>query len=237
MRINRYLAQSGVASRRGAESLVLEGRVAVNGKVVRELATTVRPEADTVEVDGREVSPPQNFTYWMFHKPAGVVTTAKDPQGRPTVVSYLPKSPRVFPVGRLDQDTSGLLLLTNDGGLSHRLLHPKYHVEKEYLAWVEGAMSDRAVSLLRTGIDLDDGKTAPARAEILERTQPRTRVLVAIREGRNRQVRRMFEAVGHPVIELHRTRFGPLTLEGLAEGSFRELGRSETRALRRAVAE
>lgn len=235
MRINRYLASSGVASRRAAESLVLAGRVAVNGATVQDLATTVKPGVDRVEVDGKAVAPPKAFTYWMLHKPAGVLTTAKDPQGRDTVMGLLPASPRVFPVGRLDQDTSGLLLLTNDGSLSHRVLHPKYHVEKEYWAWVEGGPEDKALNRLRRGVRLEDGKTAPARVDVLEQQRNRSLLMIVITEGRNRQVRRMLDAVGHPVVTLHRARLGPLTLDGLAEGRFRDVSRQEIRALRREV--
>ena len=225
MRLNAYLARAGIASRRKADKLIKDGRVSVNGEA-GQLNTFVEP-ADRVEVDGRQVAP-QALAYVLLHKPAGVVTTASDPQGRPTVVGLVAHESRVVPVGRLDVDTTGVLLLTNDGDLAHRLAHPKYEVEKVYEAIVEGEPSGDALRLLAEGVELDDGPTAPAR---VRRLGP-SRVELAIHEGRNRQVKRMLEAVGHPVRRLHRSRYAGLTVEGLAPADWRELADEEVRALR-----
>ena len=225
MRLNAYLARAGVASRRGADELIKAGRVTVNGEP-GQLNTSVQSR-DRVEVDGERVAL-QRLAYVLLHKPAGVVTTARDPQGRPTVVGLVPAEPRIVPVGRLDADTTGALLLTNDGPLAHRLAHPRYGVEKVYEAEVEGEPDDEALDALRNGIELDDGATAPAR---VRRLGPNT-IELALHEGRNRQVRRMLEAVGHPVARLHRRAYAGLTLEGLEPGRWRELEPSEVDALR-----
>jgi 23S rRNA pseudouridine2605 synthase len=225
MRLNAYLARAGVASRRGADELIKAGRVTVNG-APGELNTFVQSR-DRVEVDGRPVAL-QRPAHVLLNKPAGVVTTARDPQGRRTVVDLVPSEPRVVPVGRLDADTTGALLLTNDGPLAHRLAHPRYGVEKVYEADVVGEPDDAALDALRTGIELDDGPTAPAR---VRRLAP-SRIELVIHEGRNRQVRRMLEAVGHPVTRLHRSAYAGLTLEGLEPGRWRELEPSEVEALR-----
>jgi 23S rRNA pseudouridine2605 synthase len=225
MRLNAFLARAGVASRRKADELIKAGRVTVNGEPGR-LNTSVESR-DRVEVDGRPVAK-QRLSYLLLHKPSGVVTTASDPQGRPTVVELVPPEPRVVPVGRLDADTTGALLLTNDGDLAHRLAHPRYGVEKTYAATVEGAPSDGALRALETGIELDDGVTAPAKARRLRRNV----VELTIHEGRNRQVRRMLEAVGHPVLRLHRSRYAGLTVEGLEPGAWRELEPREVDRLR-----
>ena len=226
MRLNAYLARAGVASRRGADELIKAGRVTVNGEPGQ--LNTFVGDADRVKVDGREVAK-QRLAYLLLHKPAGHVTTARDPQRRRTVVDLVPREPRVVPVGRLDVDTTGALLLTNDGALAHRLAHPRYGVEKTYLAEVEGRPSEAALQRLRGGIELDDGRTAPARARLVA---PGT-VELTIHEGRNRQVRRMLEAVGHPVTRLHRSAYAGLTLEGLEPGAWRELEPSEVERLRR----
>jgi 23S rRNA pseudouridine2605 synthase len=226
VRLNAYLARAGVASRRKADELIKAGRVRVNGE--RGQLNTFVGRADRVEVDGRRVSP-QRLAYVLLHKPAGVVTTASDPQGRPTVVELVPHDVRVVPVGRLDADTTGALLLTNDGELAHRLAHPRYGVEKVYVAEVEGAPSDEALRRLAKGVELEDGRTAPAE---VRRLAPSTLEL-SIHEGRNRQVRRMLEAVGHPVRRLHRSRYAGLTVGGLAAGDWRELREDEIDALRR----
>jgi 23S rRNA pseudouridine2605 synthase len=225
VRLNAYLARAGVASRRGADELIKAGRVTVNGEP-GQLNTFVQSR-DRVEVDGERVAL-QRLAYVLLYKPAGVVTTARDPQGRPTVVGLVPAEPRVVPVGRLDADTTGALLLTNDGPLAHRLAHPRYGVEKVYEAEVEGEPADEALDALRDGIDLDDGPTAPAR---VRRLAP-NRIELVLHEGRNRQVRRMFDAVGHPVRALHRSAYAGLTLEGLEPGRWRELEPSEVDALR-----
>lgn len=228
MRLNAYLARAGVASRRGADELIKAGRVTVNGEP-GQLNTFVQSR-DRVRVDGELVAL-QRLTYLLLNKPAGVVTTARDPQGRRTVVELVPAEPRVVPVGRLDADTTGALLLTNDGPLAHRLAHPRYGVEKVYVADVEGAPTDATLQRLRDGIELDDGPTAPAHVTRLAAN----RIEVALHEGRNRQVRRMLEAVGHPVTRLHRTTYAGLTPEGLEPGQWRELTTAEVARLHGSV--
>ena len=236
MRLQKFLARSGVASRRGSEDLMTAGRVAVNGVVVTELGAKVDPSVDTVTVDGRAVALPGGPVWIALHKPAGVVTTMSDPQDRPTVASLVPvhEYPGLFPVGRLDFDTTGLLLFTTDGELAHRLLHPRWHVEKEYAVVADGVVTPADVERLASGIELDDGPTAPAQVELVN-AGARSSVRVAIREGRKRQVRRMFSAVGRPVLELHRVSFGPVALGDLAPGSWRHLDETEVEALRAAA--
>jgi 23S rRNA pseudouridine2605 synthase len=225
MRLNAYLARTGVASRRGADELIKRGRVRVNG-VTAGLNTFVE-EGDVVDLDGRLLVP-QRVAYVLLHKPAGVVTTASDPHGRPTVVDLVEHESRVVPVGRLDADTTGVLLLTNDGGLAHRLAHPRYEVEKVYEAEVEGEPSDDVLSQLEQGVELDDGVTSPARARRLGPSL----VELSIHEGRKHQVKRMLEAVGHPVTRLHRSRYAGLTTEGVEPGTWRELSDDEVTGLR-----
>jgi 23S rRNA pseudouridine2605 synthase len=225
VRLNAYLARAGVASRRGADELIKDGRVTVNGKP-GQLNTFVQAN-DRVLVDGREVAK-RRLAHLLLNKPAGVVTTARDPQRRPTVVDLVPSEPRVVPVGRLDFDTTGALLLTNDGALAHRRAHPRYGVEKTYVVEVEGTPSDAALQRLRDGVELDDGRTAPSRVRRLRGGA----LELAIHEGRNRQVRRMLEAVGHPVTRLHRSAYAGLTLEGLEPGAWRELEPFEVERLR-----
>jgi 23S rRNA pseudouridine2605 synthase len=224
MRLNAYLARAGVASRRRADDLIKAGRVRVNGETGQ--LNTFVARGDRVEVDGREVSA-QRLAYVLLHKPRGTVTTARDPQGRPTVVELVDLPERVVPVGRLDADTTGALLLTNDGPLAHRLAHPRYGVEKVYVADVEGEPGDGTLARLAEGVELDDGRTAPARVRRLGRS----RLELTLHEGRNRQVRRMCEAVGHPVVHLHRSRYAGLTLEGLEPGRWRELEPSDVKRL------
>jgi 23S rRNA pseudouridine2605 synthase len=228
MRLNAWLARAGVASRRGADELIKAGRVTVNGEPGR-LNTFVESH-DRVELDGEPLAK-QRLAYVLLHKPAGVVTTARDPQGRPTVVGLVDHPARVVPVGRLDADTTGVLLLTNDGQLAHRLAHPRYEIEKVYVADVEGEPDDDALRRLEAGVELDDGVTAPAAARGLARS----RVELTIHEGRTHQVKRMLAAVGHPVTRLHRTRYGPLDEGDLAPGEWRELTDAELAALRRAA--
>jgi 23S rRNA pseudouridine2605 synthase len=226
MRLNAYLARAGIASRRGSDELIKAGRVRVND-LPGELNTYVHT-GDRVEVDGEPVTA-QALKYVLLHKPAGTVTTASDPQGRPTVVQLVEEIPeRIVPVGRLDADTTGALLLTNDGPLSHRLAHPRYGVEKVYEVEVEGEPDDEVLRQLAEGVDLEDGRTAPARARLLA---PSTIELV-LHEGRKHQVKRMCEAVGHPVRRLHRSRYAGLALEGLEPGAWRELEPSEVEAVR-----
>ena len=231
-RLQKVLARAGIGSRRVCEDLIDEGRVTVNGNVAT-LGDRVDPAVDLVEVDGAAVGIAPGLVHYVLNKPAGVVTTASDPQGRPTVVDLLPGTPRVFPVGRLDLDTEGLLLLTNDGELTHRLTHPGFGVDKEYLAHVEGRPARGALRALREGVELDDGPTAPASVSLVEPDVLR----IVIHEGRNRQVRRMLDAVGHPVRRLVRVRIGPLRDERLAPGAWRPLRAPELSALRRAIAD
>jgi 23S rRNA pseudouridine2605 synthase len=223
--LNVYLARTGVASRRGADELIKTGRVRVNG-VLGELNTFVK-EGDVVDLDGRLLVP-QRLAYVLLHKPPGVVTTARDPHGRPTVVDLVEHESRVVPVGRLDADTTGTLLLTNDGDLAHRLAHPRYEVEKVYEAEVEGEPSDDALARLERGVELDDGLTAPAR---VRRLGP-SRIELSIHEGRKHQVKRMLEEVGHSVTRLHRSRYAGLTTEGVDPGRWRELTDDEVESLR-----
>jgi len=225
VRLNAYLARAGVASRRGADELIKAGRVRVNG-APGELNTFVGAN-DTVEVDGRPVEK-QALAYLLLHKPAGVVTTASDPHGRPTVVDLVEHESRVVPIGRLDADTTGVLLLTNDGELAHRLAHPRYEVEKVYEAEVEGEPSDEVLAALAAGVELDDGPTAPAH---VGRIGP-SLIELSIHEGRKHQVKRMLEAVGHPVTRLHRSRYAGLTVEGVEPGRWRELTEQEVASLR-----
>ena len=229
-RLQKVLARAGLASRRVCEDLIAEGRVKVNGEVA-DLGRRVDPLVDVIEVDGGLVPIAPGLVYYLLNKPAAVVTTAADTHGRPTVVDLVPDDPRVFPVGRLDADTEGLLLLTNDGELTHRLTHPSFGVEKEYLASVEGDPSPAALRRLREGVDLDDGRTAPAKAVRVSEGLLR----LTIHEGRNRQVRRMCEAVGHPVVRLVRTRIGSLADRRLRPGEWRELTPDEVRALAASV--
>jgi 23S rRNA pseudouridine2605 synthase len=224
VRLNAYLARAGVASRRRSDGLIKEGRVRVNG-APGTLDTDVG-DNDVVEVDGRAVKP-QQPAYVLLNKPQGVVTTAHDPQGRPTVLDLVRHDSRVVPVGRLDADTTGALLLTNDGPLAHRLAHPRYGVEKVYVAEVEGEPSDDALLELAKGVELEEGPTSPARVRRLDPS----RVELVLHEGRKRQVRRMCEAVGHRVRALHRPVYAGLALGELAPGEWRELTEDEVRAL------
>jgi len=226
IRLQKVLARRGFGSRRACDDLIAAGRVTVDGEVAI-LGRRVDPSTCTVEVDGAPLGVKPGVVHFLLNKPSGVITTASDPQGRPTVVGLVPASPRVFPVGRLDADTEGLLLLTNDGDLTHHLTHPSYGVDKEYLAQVEGSPSRSAVRQLRDGVELDDGLTAPARVTLIEPNL----LKIVIHEGRNRQVRRMCEAVGHKVVRLVRTRIGPLTDRRLAPGEWRTLTPEELRSL------
>ncbi|MDW3218764.1 MAG: pseudouridine synthase [Acidimicrobiales bacterium] len=229
-RLQKVLARLGFGSRRACEELIADERVTVNGETAI-LGRRVDVENDEVEVDGAIVGIRPDLVYYLLNKATGVITTADDPQGRPTVVEIVPAEPRVFPVGRLDADTEGLLILTNDGTLTHRLTHPSFGVEKEYFAQVKGTPSRAALRELREGIELEDGRTAPARVTAVEDSLLR----ITIHEGRNRQVRRMCEAVGHPVVRLVRTRIGPLVDRRLRPGEWRVLTRDEVRSLEIAV--
>jgi len=225
-RLQKVLARTGVGSRRVCEDLIVDGRVTVNGEVPV-LGRRVHPDEDVIELDGVPLPVRPGLVHYLVNKPAGVVSTAEDTHGRPTVVTLVPAEPRVFPVGRLDMDSEGLIVLTNDGELTHRLTHPSYGVPKEYLVQVEGEPSAGDVRALREGVELEDGTTAPARVSVVAPTLLR----MVIHEGRNRQIRRMCDAVGHPVTRLVRTRIGPLTDPSLPPGSYRPLTFDEVRGL------
>ena len=237
-RLNAYLARSGVASRRGADKLIASGSVRVNGRVPPPDGLMVDPEHDRVTVDGRTVKPATEYRYVMLNKPLGVITTAKDEAGRTNVLDVLgdgASGHRVFPVGRLDVDSTGLLLITDDGELAYRLTHPRYKVDKEYVAIVGGSPSRSDLARLRSGVELDDGVTAPAEVDVVRVLPgPAAELRVVIREGRHRQVRRMLLAVGHRVHALNRTGFGPLRLGRLKLGHWRLLRDAEVAALRKA---
>ena len=231
-RLQKVLASTGWGSRRACEELIAAGRVTVNGEIAQ-LGRRVDADRDLIEVDGAPVGVKPGLVYYLLNKPTGVVTTAKDTHGRRTVVDLVPAEPRVFPVGRLDVDTEGLLLMTNDGDLAHRITHPSHGVDKEYLVHVRGRVSPGGLRRLREGVELDDGPTSPASA-----SQPQPGVLrLTIHEGRNRQVRRMCDAIGHPVLRLVRTRIGPITDRNLRPGDYRELSTGERRALVEAIAD
>lgn len=240
MRLQRFLARAGAASRRGSENLMTAGRVRVNGAVATELGTKVDPLRDEVTLDGRPVRLPDGPVYLMLNKPAGYLTTMSDPQGRPCVASLVPcdRYPGLFPVGRLDKDTTGLLLFTTDGDLAQNLLHPSKHVDKRYVAQVDGVVGEHDLEPLRWGIELDDGPCQPARARVLRPADAKavcpdgvpagtTCVEVVIHEGRKNQVKRMLGKIGHPVLRLHRSTFGSLELTGVKPGSWRRLTEEE----------
>lgn len=227
-RLQKYLASAGVASRRASETLILEGHVAVNGKIVRELGTKVVPGQDKVSVDGKPVQQEEKLVYLLLNKPAGYVTTVKDTHDRLTVIDLVADVPyRVFPVGRLDYETEGLLLLTNDGEFAYRMTHPKFKMVKTYVAVVQGRVTPERLALLKNGVQLEDGKTAPAQVKILRQENHKTVVEISIHEGRNRQVRRMFKAIKNPVLELKRISVGSLTLKGVNTGEYRYLTDAE----------
>ena len=236
MRLNRFLARAGVASRRGAEAVIASGRVTVNGETVTHPAFIVDPQSDIVEIVGERVALPDDFVYVAFHKPAGCVVTMNDPQGRRTVGDIVGDlGPGVVPVGRLDAPTEGLLLLTNDGTLAHRVAHPSFELDKVYEVWARGVLTEADRQQLERGVELDGRTTSPAVVEVLSTERDLTLATITIHEGRKRQVRRMFEAVGHPVRRLIRTRVGPLELGDLRPGRFRRLDDGEVRALREAL--
>jgi 23S rRNA pseudouridine2605 synthase len=229
-RLQKVLARAGMGSRRTCEALIAEGRVTVDGEVAV-LGRRVDIEVARVEVDGVPVPVAADLVSYLLNKPPGVVTTLSDPQGRPTVADLVPSDPRVFPVGRLDYDSEGLLILTNDGDLAQLLTHPSHGVAKAYLAEVVGVPSAGEVRTLREGIDLDDGPTAAARVAVVARHANGAAIELVIHEGRNRQVRRMCDAIGHPVTRLVRTRIGPISDARLAPGAWRRLNAGEVRAL------
>lgn len=231
-RLQKVLARAGIASRRHAEELILQGRVKVNGEMVTRLGTSASPD-DRVEVDGRPITGAEPFEYYLMHKPAGVVTTVRDPQRRPTVLRLLKDvKARVYPIGRLDADSEGLLLLTNDGDLAHRLTHPRYGVEKEYLVELAEAAGEDELDRIRRGVESQGERL---RAKRVRGEGASTRVSVTLAEGKKREVRRMFEAVGRRVVRLQRTRFGPLRLGNLPPGQYRPLTKEEIEQLRAAT--
>lgn len=237
VRLQKFLARAGVASRRASEQLIVQGRVAVNGSVVTELGTKVNPDTDIVTVDGDTVTLSEDQCVLMLHKPAGYLTAMKEDRGRRCVAQLVPTQqyPGLFPVGRLDFDTTGLLLFTTDGELGNALLHPSFHVDKEYHAWVEGRPNKSALLALRNGVKLQDGMTAPAQVSLVKQDANKTLLSITIHEGRKRQVKRMCAAVGHPVVTLHRSKFGPLELGNLPVGKYRILNLDEVQALKASI--
>ncbi len=222
MRLNKYLAQSGVASRRSADLLISQGKIKLNGEIVTEMGIQIEPERDLIEIDGKPVNLRLEYEYLILNKPPGFLTTVRDPFNRSTVMELLPKNiTRLYPVGRLDLDTSGLLLFTNDGEMALALTHPRHFVEKEYLTKVTGVPTDKEIRKLTQGILLDDGMTAPAKLAIEKIENGNAIIRIKIREGRKRQVKRMMQAIGHRVISLHRIRMGPLALGDLKPGEYR----------------
>ena len=232
MRLQKYLAACGVASRRRAEEMILSGLVQVNGVTVREMGVQVG-EGDVVAVEGRPVAPETVKRYVLYYKPVGEVTTVSDPEGRPTVLDHFRDFPvRLYPVGRLDFDSEGLLLLTNDGELTNRLTHPRHEVEKRYIARVSNQVGAAELARLRAGVMLEGRKTAPAKVSVLREDPFSTDLLITLHEGRNRQIRRMVEAVGHQVVRLKRVQYGTVTLGNLQRGQWRELSPEEVASLR-----
>ncbi len=232
-RLQKYIARSGVTSRRKAEELILNGMVKVNGVKVTELGTKVNPGNDIVTVGDKEISEVNEYIYIKLYKPEGYVTTVKDQFDRKTVLDLINIKERVYPIGRLDYNTSGLLLLTNDGDLSNKLMHPKYHIYKTYIAEAEGHVSDESIKKLKTGVVIDNYKTAPAKVRLLKYKNNKSVVQISIYEGKNRQVRKMFEAVGHSVTALKRISFGEINLEDLTVGSWKNLSNEEIQFLKR----
>ncbi|MEP6887613.1 MAG: pseudouridine synthase [Nitrospirales bacterium] len=233
VRLQKVIAASGLASRRKAEEWIAQGRVTINGKIVRELGTRIDPERDHVKVDGRHLKAVEPYAYLLLNKPKGIVSTLNDPEGRPTIDHLLHGvTLRMFPVGRLDFDTEGLMLLTNHGELAQALLHPRYHVAKVYLAKVKGVLNDEEIDQLARGVKLEDGMTAPAIVKKVRKAEENSWLEVTIYEGRKHQIKRMFEVVGHPVLKLKRIKFGPLALGDLLPGEFRYLTDREANTLR-----
>ena len=231
-RLQKVLARAGIGSRRACEKLIVDQRVTVDGRV-SELGEKVNPETSQIKVDGLIIGVREDLIYYLLNKPIGVITTSKDPQDRSTVIDLVPSQPRVFPVGRLAAETEGLLLLTNDGDLAHYLTHPSFGIEKEYLVQVEAKPSRSTIRKLRQGVELDDGVTSPAKVSLVEENILR----IVIHEGRNRQVRRMCESLGHPVLRLVRSRIGPIVDRSLPPGSFRELTKQELKSIRKTLFE
>lgn len=233
LRLNKVLAQAGLTSRRGADRVIIEGRVAINGVVTRELATLADPEVDVVTVDGTPLGRSESLRYVLLHKPRGVVSTVRDPQGRPVVTDLVPGGVRLYPVGRLDADVEGALILTNDGPLTHRLLHPRYEVPRVYEAEVAGEVSSRDLARWRAGVELDDGPARPLGVDLLGRGErATTRLRLTFTEGRKHEVKRYCDALGHRVFRLRRVAFGPIEIGRLKPGQWRELTSREVVVLR-----
>lgn len=235
-RLQKYLAHAGVASRRTCEELIQQGKVKVNGIVIREMGVKIDPEKDKVEVAGKTVKDEEEKVYLLLNKPKGYVTTLRDPQKRPKVIDLLKDvKVRVYPVGRLDYDTEGLLLLTNDGDITYKLTHPKHEIGKTYLVLVKGVPDQDKLKRFQKGLRLADGLTAPAKVKLLKKQGGNTLLEIIIYEGRNRQIRRMCETIGHPVLELKRASMGFLQLEGLETGKYRYLTKTEITKLKKLV--
>lgn len=232
IRLNKYMADCGVDSRRNCDKIIAENRVKVNRKPVTELGFMINEFNDTVTVDGKKITPKTKNVYILLHKPKGYVTTVKDEKGRKTVMELVDVKTRVYPVGRLDYDTEGLLLLTNDGDLTYKLTHPKYEVAKKYVAKVEGDVTEDQLKELRRGVDVDGKKTAPAQVTLLKKTDDGCKIELVIHEGRNHQVKKMFEAIGKQVAFLKRTEMGEIRLGGLSRGKWRYLNDKETEYLK-----
>ena len=236
IRLNKLLAQRGIGARRKCDTLIQDGAVRVNGRVIREPGTQVEPDRDRIQVKGQPLPGAAELRYFALNKPVGVITTLEDPEGRRTIRDFMPPRPRLFPVGRLDADTSGLLLLTNDGELAHHLMHPRYGVEKSYRVTLDHAPSPDQLRRLRSGVEFEPGVvSAPAEARVLDPAPGRAVLGIRIHEGRYRQVRRMCEALGHPVVRLRRTGYAGLDARGVEVGAWRPLARDEVSALRRLV--
>ncbi len=231
MQLNKYIAHCGFTSRRNAEEFVRSGRVSVNGKIIREPGFRVETEKDNVCIDGEKIHLKNRHKYIILNKPGGFLTTSKDDFGRKTVVDLIGAESRVFPVGRLDRDTTGILLLTDDGELAHRLTHPRYKVEKTYRAWVKGNPARGNIERFKTGVILDDGDRVKGDARVIKNRQDRSLLEITVHQGKKRQIKRMCKAIGHPVQQLNRIKFGDLTVDGMAEGEWRELTRHEIKKL------
>ncbi|MFQ6044646.1 MAG: pseudouridine synthase [Candidatus Poribacteria bacterium] len=233
MRLEKFLSEAGISSRRHAKQIISEGRVMVNGGKVFIPGTHIAPDTDVIKLDGKPISLVKKKVYIVMNKPAGYLSTASDDRNRPTVLNLLRNLPvRVYPVGRLDLDTEGLLLLTNDGELAHQITHPRYHVDKVYIAWVKGHPDEAALEKLRRGIRIEDGVTAPAKAIVTERTDTHTCLKITIHEGKKRQVKRMCRAVGYEVQHLKRIQIGPIKLGNLRVGKYRRLSSKEVEELK-----
>lgn len=236
IRLQKVIAQAGLASRRAAEEMIRQGRVKVNGVVVYELGTRVDPDRNEILVDGQPIAGSSEKVYLLFYKPKNCVTTLNDPQGRKTIMDFMADlTVRVFPVGRLDYDAEGLLVITNDGALGHRLQHPSFEVTKTYEVKIAGHPTEKALNELRWGIQLDEGRTAPAQVEMLRLLPHKAWIKIVMYQGWYRQIKRMCDAVGHPVLKIKRTRYGPLKVGRLTPGSYRILSRKEIQELFRTV--